>query len=174
MRTIPPMKHVIQNYNTSVNLNAGGTNVVILAQGTENPDPYTNSVAVRNGSIVTSMTFQIEWTNYSSLTAAGDAIDFYIWFNIAGAQTRPNPTAINVSKLKNQVFHQDGSLMRCSAATQVAFQYPPVSKWRFTISIPKAYQQINFGDQIEICYVTQANNAFSDFKLTCIYKEIFP
>lgn len=168
---IPPHKHIIQNYQNALNLST--QTIIVLAVGTENPDPYTNATNVRNGSLVRQLILQFEWLAAEN-GGQPDAIDWYVWFNINGAQTRPSNTFPNGSHLKNQIFHQDGTMSRSSSITNVGYTWVPVNKWRLVIDIPRSYQQINLGDQIEFVMTTQTNIAGSDYKLTCIYKEIFP
>lgn len=168
---IPPMKHIIMTQQNAVNLSTQGT--YILAVGTENPDPYTNVTNVRNGSIIRQIILQIDFANTSTADNV-DAIDWYVWFNINGAQTKPSNTNPNASHLKNQIFHQDGALLPVKNWTNVGFQYAPVAKWRVVINIPRTYQQINLGDTIELVMTSQINAANMSYKITAIYKEIYP
>lgn len=167
---IPPMKHIVQNYYTGVNLST--QTVTILAVGTENPDPYTNVTNVRNGSIIRQIILQFDWI--SNTPTSPDSIDWYVWFNINGAQTRPTNTNPNLSHLKNQIFHQDGTITRGVQSTAVATVYPTSKSWRVVINLPRGYQQVNLGDQIEFVMTSSVNGTVSDYKLTAIYKEIFP
>lgn len=164
------MKHIIQNYNTAQNLST--QTVVTLAVGTENPDPYTNVTNVRNGSIIRQIIIQFEW--FKNNLSTNDAIDWYVWFNINGAQTRPTNTNPNASHLKNQIFHQDGGIFMITQGSAIGVTQVTPRAWRIVINLPRGYQQVNLGDAIEFVMTTQINDATSAYKLTAIYKEIFP
>lgn len=166
------MKHVVQVYATAQNLSAAG-NGVTLAVGTENPDPYTNVTNVRNGSIIRQIILQIDWLKFEN-SQYHESYEWYVWFNINGAQTQPDPQSTNASHLKNQIFHQDGTICAVVQATAVGLLTPREHKWRVVINIPRAYQQLNVGDKIELVHRTVNATADSDYRIVAIYKEIFP
>lgn len=167
---IPPLKHVIDGNATSQN--AFTTQVVQIAVGTINPNSYTTPAQVRNGSLIRKITLQFDYIDQQ--VSALDTMDWYIWFNIGGAQARPDPVGTNPSVLKNQIFHQDGALSMQLQATAVSTYVPWVNKWRLEIAVPRAFQQVNENDTIELVYRTTQNAGVSNFKWKIIYKEIFP
>lgn len=169
---IPPLKHVVQTALLGTNIGAAVTTVDII-EGVENPDPYTNFTNVRNGSIVRQIHLYIDYDD--SLVGTPVVFDWAIWFNIQGNQTPiPNPSNMNVSKLKNQVFHQDGCLTSLTQATSVGVTDHIIAKWRLVINVPKTFQTINFGDKIQLILKNSANNSLTNIKIMAIYKEIFP
>lgn len=171
---IPPHKHIIQNTNSAV---AGATTQTqVLAVGTENPDPYTNPTNVRNGSIIRSIELQIDMMmNAGTASTFTDFVDWYLWYNINGAQSAPSPYNVNASHLKNQVFHMDGCMFE-TLSTGIAYSsgYTQTRTWRVRIHIPRGYQTIQLGDQIELKYYRSGSPANFDIKVTAIYKEIYP
>lgn len=166
---IPPLKHVIDDQVLGGNFST--TQVLTLAQGTVNPNSYTTPLQVRNGSIIRQIILQIDFQGGST---SANFMDWYVWFNIAGAQARPNPNSVNISAIKNQVFHQDGCLYALISFTAVSVVAPNINKWRVVIDIPKSFQQINENDAIELVWITSNNNAQDNIKIKAIYKEIFP
>lgn len=172
VRTIPPLKHIIDQVATGQN--ASTVQSFDLAVGTLNPDPYTSANNVRNGSIITAMIIELDVAD-QGLVSGSFNFDWYVWFNIAGAQTIVNPAGgVNISKTKNQIFHQDGSMDTRIVFTSASGFAPWVHKWRTVISIPRSYQQINDLDKIQFVYVSSNNTATLNLKLRVIYKEIFP
>lgn len=166
------MKHIIATQQNHQNFSTGTGAYYVLAVGTENPDPYTNATNVRNGSIIRAITIQFDVS--SKMQSDVDAIDWYVGFNIAGQQTMPDPTAVNASKIKNQIFHQDGALFEAAQITAAGFGNCPRAVFRVTIAVPRAYQQINLGDQIELHMKSQYNAGTITYRLLAVYKEIFP
>lgn len=168
---IPPLKHVIQS--SQIGVNTGASDLVIdLAEGVENPDPYANFTNVRNGSLIKQMHIMVDYDDSNVNTPI--VSDWYVWFNINGAQTRPVAANTNASHLKNQIFHQDGALTSLTQATSVGVTDHLIAKWRLVINIPRAFQQINLGDKIQFVFRNNNNTTLNNLKLLVIYKEIFP
>lgn len=175
---IPPMKHVLDDIFTI----AAGTvsdQVVNLAVGTLNPDPYTTNNAVRNGSKVGDIKLMLDIYSTKPYDANLAIIfDWYVGFNINGAQSMPAPNAVGNSHLKNQIFHQDQGVIPLagavgSPADSVANN--ELAKWRVKIGIPTQYRQINEGDVIEFHIIKAANvTPGTVVKLKAIYTEYFP
>lgn len=170
----PPLKHVLDDLLV---IPAGNVTdqVVILAKGTLNPTYYTNNNQVRNGSIITSMNILIDFYITDALNDADFALlyDWYIGFNINGAQTMPNPNSVGSTPLQSQIFHQDGGVFPLTTASATAF--PGVQLIRLNLKIPKMWHQVNENDQIELHVIKsiQASNKLN-CKIKVIYKEIFP
>lgn len=164
---IPPMKHCIQATGA---INAGAANAtLLLAQGTVNPDPYTTNSACRNGSLIKSLTIQFD---VASLLTQVDTLEWYVWFNVNGAQTQPDAQNVTLSHLKNQVFHQDGAIYANGASTASPYEY---ARWRVVVKVPKSLQQLNDGDKLELIMRGNVNTAGAMYYRICvIYKEIFP
>lgn len=172
MQKIPPHKHIVQTMQTGLNLSANNT--LIIAKGVLNPDPFANSNNVRAGSIIKKITIALDWVNYAE-TVQADSFEWYVWFNVNGAQTQPDPTTTNASHLKNQIIHQDGTFQYYQGATVPnSFNMLPVNKWRIVINVPRWAQQLNDGDQLEIVVRTLQNNGGSVLRSCVIYKEIYP
>lgn len=158
---IPPLKHIVEQTVTAANLSTVQT--FDIAEGVINPNPYTTATNVRNGSIIRSINFEVDWLDSSG---APNSFDFYIWFNINGTQTVVNPSGgANISHTKNQIMHQGGCL---------AANLNTVHKFRFHLTIPNSWKQINEGDKIQFIFIGGANSATSSIKMRAIYKEIFP
>lgn len=172
---IPPLKHVIDGNNIAAAINT--TQVVQIAVGTVNPNSYTTQAQCRNGSLIKKLTIQLDivsTTPSATVANAINTIDWYVWFNIGGAQARPNPNAVNSSVLKNQIFHQDGTLVCNYIATSVGGIPVWKNSWRIEINVPKSLQQLNENDVIELCYIGSDTAASAGVKYRIIYKEIFP
>lgn len=171
MPSYPPLKHVVDSNRTAEAGNIIRT--IVLAVGTLNPDPYTVQTNVKNQNIITKITLQIDSGIQGNLAFEEDLFDWFVWFNINGAQATPDPTGTNLSHLKNQIFHQDGQLYNkiAATATQAFFKN---GVWRIEINIPRAWQQINDGDTIEFVYKWTQASAVHDLKFRAIYKEVFP
>lgn len=171
MRGYPPIKHVIDRLDTGQNTFAT-PKVYPFAVGTVNPNSYSNDTQCRNGSIITKVTLQLEIADqaFNSL----DGFDWYVWFNIGGTQARPQANLVNSSTLKNQVFHQDGCFILNPQATAVGSTALWKNAWRIEINIPRAFQQLNENDAMELVILGGSNQTTSSFKVKIIYKEIFP
>lgn len=164
---IPPLKHIVESLILSEAGNV--TRAIDLAVGTLNPDPYTNANNVRNGSIIRQLIVEIDAAVAAGTINEQSALDWYVWFNIAGSQTVVSPTLLNASTTKNQVFKQDGSLIEHTQSGGVWLH-----KWRLVIDIPRSYQQINDLDKIQFVYRWFGADSVHDLKYRFIYKEIFP
>lgn len=170
--TMPPLKHIIDNNNGLVNISST-PNVTTIAVGTINPNSYSTPSQVRNGSLVKKLTVQLDIidTNPSSI----EYIDWYLWFNIGGTQSRPFPDlTVDTSNLRNQIFHQDGTACYFGQATAASYVVPWKNSWRLEVNVPRAWQQLNENDKIELVVGGGANVAGILIKVKVIYKEIFP
>lgn len=163
---MPPQKHIYQSAGFFTNFNTNGT--FILAKGVLNPDPYTNHNNVRNGSLIKAITIQLDWA--VDVSPHEEVLEWYVWFNVGGAQTQPDPQAVGNSILKNQVFHQDGGF----AALFSSIGAVRPRSWRVTVMVPRSLQQINESDQIELVMKTGDNSASCAYRVCAIYKEYFP
>lgn len=171
MRGYPPIKHVIDRQSGPDNISAT-PKVIAFAVGTVNPNSYSNDTQCRNGSIITNAILQIDIIDQQLNSL--DFIDWYVWFNIGGTQTRPQANLVNSSTLKNQVFHQDGGLFVSLQATAVGSTVPWKGSWRLPLKIPKALQQLNENDTLELVIQGGPNSSSVTTKVKIIYKEIFP
>lgn len=169
---IPPQKHVIDSGATSITSTTKST--VELAKGVLNPDYSANPSNVRVGSVVTGMVIQLDVTpDEGSFNANPVYFDWYIGYNIDGAQTQPNPGAVGSSDLMSQVFHEDGSLSLLPTAAQLAGQFLKQTSWRLYVKIPKSYQKLMRGDIINLVF--KFDTAIKHWiKVKVIYYEIFP
>lgn len=163
----PPQKHVIES-----NALLEASNVsrdIDIAIGAINPDPFTNLNQVRAGSYVQAVSIQLDFA-IDDAVAVGNPVllEWFIWYNINGAQTPPTPLLIGQSHLKNQVFIADGALVSAQDARRGAV-------FRLILRIPKTYQMINDGDKITLRYKYISGTAVNcDTRWKFIYKEYFP
>lgn len=161
----PPMKHIVESNALG---EAGGVRRdIVVVQGAINPDPFANLNQVKAGSIVQSIDVDLEFAIDTTQVAGSleALVDFYFFYNINGAQVPPTNLLVGQSHLKNQVFFQDQAF--------VIAQKP--ASFRFNLRIPRAYQQINDGDQIVFAYKWVSlvtGNSGNSWKF--IYKEYFP
>lgn len=171
---IPPLKHVLDDLLV-IPAATVTDQVLIIAKGTINPNYYANNNQVRNGSIITSLNILIDFYITDALNDADFAqlYDWYVAFNINGAQTLPNPNNVGSSPLQSQIFHQDQGVFPLTTANATAFPAPHLI--RLKLDIPKMWRQINDNDQLELHIIKsiQGSNKLNA-KIKIIYKEIFP
>lgn len=173
-----PIKHVINDVQAS---KAGNAQYAItLVQGVTNADPYAAAQSQVNAgaAVITHIEADFTvWVDQQVNAAASIWSDFnwYIWFNIAGAQTRPVSFSVGTSDLKNQVFVQgQGKLGNALAAvtrgdtlTTAAFK-----DFHLSLNIPRWAQKINKDDKIEFVIDFTGNAAaIHNVKVQAIFKE---
>lgn len=159
---MPPHKHIVESNALG---EAGAVQrTITIVQGAINPDPFTNINQVKAGSIVQAIQCQIDFLP-SAVPAADDIINFFIWFNINGAQTQPTMLLLSQNHLKNQIFFCEGGIISPAQGHRLVY--------RFLLRIPPQYQQINDGDTIEFVYKRGLSPAL-DTAWRFIYKEYFP
>lgn len=168
----PPHKHVIDVTNSA---EAGAAvRTIQLALGVLNPDPYTNVTNVKAGSKVTMITVMLDCMQEVMNSGTIDYLDWYIWFNINGAQGQPQPALVGSNHLKTQVFHQEQCLIDFyTSRTDAGWVRNPSKVFRLNISIPRSWQIVNDGDAIELVYKYAAGLNHTT-KCKAIYKEIYP
>lgn len=169
---IPPLKHIVETVDTGANRSVTPL-VVQLAVGTVNPNSYTTQAQCRNGSLIKKLNIQLDVIDSGEPGSAG-TIDWYVWFNIGGVQSRVFPNLTNASVTKNQIFHQEGALVQNANMTAVGAYVPWKNSWRIELNVPKSLQQVNENDVIELVLGTNINSATTSTKVRVIYKEIFP
>lgn len=168
-----PIKHIL---NDLVQAEAGAAiRNIPLARGVTAADPYNAAQSQVNAgsAIVTFMDIQLEFlidSNVASTTDV-DELDFYIWFNIAGAQTRPTPFSEGISDLKNQIFHMGHAMMPCYGAANVSQLTNQRAIFHIPLKIPKWAQKINKDDQIELVYQWSGGAANHYLKMKVIFME---
>lgn len=166
----PPHKHVVDNF-----IAAAAGNTIIprdLAQGTLNPDPYTNTNNVKAGSKVSFIDLYLGVAPDGNISAGVPMqIDWYVWFNINAQQLVVDPKAIGTSHTKSQVFHQDSCLLAANGGLS-----PGRGEWHVQIAIPKSWQVLQDGDVISLIVMgTVLGTAVPiDIKYRAIYKEWYP
>lgn len=175
---MPPLKHVIDDI-LNIPYNNTSVQTITLAKGTINPNYTTTNTDVRNGSKITKITILIDIiTNVCNDTASVCFYDWYVAFNIAGAQTLPNPNSVGGTDLLGQIFHQDqGALQMVGTNTGPVSAIIGPQVIRLELNIPRAWQVINRDDQLQLLVqkssMNNSANAFQ-FKVKAIYKEIYP
>lgn len=178
------MKHVLQD---SINTSDQGTSTqtIHVAVGTINPNPFAIPAnQVKAGSKIFLIHFHIEFMCVN----AGQTLDLVsklIWgirFNINGAQTFANINGLATDHLRNQYFRIDNALMfqpGTNAAGQ-AVTSPERVIYDFDLHVPKQYQLINDGDEIQLVWRYDFLNGTADsgvnkvYGSTIVYKEFFP
>lgn len=172
-----PIKHILDDF---VNNEAGGvTRSINLVTGINNANPYdTVQSRVNAGSaIVRQIHLMVTWRrNYTAVAGASavSQLDWYVWFNIAGAQTRPTPNAAGSNDLKNQIFHQDCALLgqnEGAGVTDLSKDSEAHGTWNVTINVPKWAQKINMDDNIELVYLLSDASANVIVKMKAIFME---
>lgn len=171
-----PIKHILDDF---VNNEAGGvTRNIGLVVGINNANPYDVAQArVNAGSaVVRRIHLMLHVRRNYTAVAGGAAVsqfDWYVWFNIAGAQTRPTPNAAGSNDLKNQIFHQDCALFGQNEAvsTDLSKDSESGAIWNVVINVPTWAQKINMDDAIELVYL--ASDAAANFivKMKAIFLE---
>lgn len=168
----PPKKHIVDNL---INIPAANTSVQILtlAVGTFNPNYVTNSNNVKAGSKIAKMLLQIDAVAYPPNDANSALIfDWFVCFNIAGAQTFAAPNSAASDTKTNQIFHQEQGILSLPTALGGV---PPPYVMRLSIDIPKSWQILNDLDTIELHIAKNVLvSAAFFFKVKAIYKEIYP
>lgn len=172
-----PIKHVLDDVLTN---KAGVAQYTInLVKGVTLADPYgaAQSEVNAGSAVITHIELEVAvWIDATSVSPTVWWDDFfcYIWFNIAGAQTKPTGYSVGTNDLKSQVFWQHWG--KLGTANGVASNYGAASEsirfFHISLQIPKAYQTINKDDQIQfvIDWPTQAA-AIHNMRLQAIFKE---
>jgi len=168
----PPRKHVIDASNSYAG-NAGVQNIDLVV-GAINPDPVANFTNVKAFNIVPHIDLMLEIIRTTISTPTNCPVDWYIWFNINGAQTAPTPGTTMGSVLVNQVFHEDQALLvQPGAVGDTGFAQK--AAWHVPIRVPRSWRTINQGDKIQV-KVSSPGGASDNFKykIKAIYKEYYP
>lgn len=172
MRGMPPQKHVIDPGATSITSTTKST--IECVKGVLNPDYSANPTNVRVGSLVTGLVIQLDINADVAITNANPVyFDWYLGYNIDGAQTQPNPGSVGSSDLMSQVFHEDGVLFTINSVAGTGSSNAPRATWRTYVKIPKQYQKLMRGDIINIVFKFDTAVKFW-LKAKVIYYEIFP
>lgn len=150
-----------------------------LVKGVTNADPYgaAQSEVNAGSAVITHIELEVNFFLNNQATAGTVVFDdafWYVWFNIAGSQTKPVGYSIGTSDLKNQVFAQGFVKLGTATVTTTtllnATQFQ--KSFRLSLSIPKAYQNINKDDLIQfvVDWPTQAA-AIHNVRIQAIFKE---
>lgn len=170
-----PIKHILDDF--IVNEAGNVIRNIPLVRGVTAADPYgaAQSQVNAGSAVITSIELIFDAFPNVHTAATADIYDrfhWYIWFNVAGSQTRPDPIQAGISDLKNQIIHQDCAVSNTSTAVlnSPAMQ-ATLLKWHLRINIPKWAQKINKDDQIELVYFWTDPAANHDFQLKAIFME---
>lgn len=173
-----PIKHVLNDSQLS---KAGNAQYFInLVKGVYNADPYgaAQSEVNAGSAIVTHIEIECEaWIDAQTVPSASiwSDLHYYIWFNVASAQTKPVAYSVGTNDLKNQVFHQ-GMRKLASATVAQTNAYAAsqgIQKWTISLNIPKWAQKINKDDSIQLVMDwTGDAPANKNFQIQAIFKEI--
>lgn len=170
-----PIKHIL---DLTVTDEAGAVvRQYPLVKGITAADPYsTLGYPVNAGScIVTHLDIELNvWINNKTTasTLITDKFNWFIWFNVSGVQTPPDPRNVTASDLKNQVFHQGMGILGCGAANaSMANAKTGLYNVHLSLHIPKWAQAINKDDVIEFVYVFGDSVAVHNIALQAIFKE---
>lgn len=171
-----PIKHILDDTVTD---EAGAVvRTINLVQGVTAADPYNAAQSQVNAgsAIVRQIVLMLEIVQNPSVVSTGilDRFDWYVWFNVAGAQSAPDPRTVGQYDLKNQVFHQDHALLGGQITTAgTAFWQGNAGRasWHVKINIPTWAQKINKDDTIELKYVHSDSASNKWLKLKAIFME---
>lgn len=171
-----PIKHVLDD--TVIGEAGNAIRNIHLVQGVTAADPYNAAQSQVNAgsAIVTSILLLLEVTQDCSSTVSSgliDRFDWYVWFNIAGAQSAPDPRIVGQNDLKNQVFHQGHAVIGGAVTAQITLQNARMggASWEVKINIPKWAQKINKDDLIDLVYIHSDAAANKFLKLKAIFME---
>lgn len=174
---MPPMKHIV---DTTVTDEAGAViRQLPIAIGTVNPDPYNAlNYQVKAGSIIATINMEVEiWINNKTTasTIISDRLDWFIWFNVAGAQSPPDPRTAGTADTKNQILHIQQAVLGCSTvAVTSALNVTQRVTYAFPIHLPKWARQLMKDDRIELVYVFSDSAATHNLKMKNVYLEFYP
>lgn len=171
-----PIKHIV---DLTVTDEAGAaTRQYPLVKGYTAADPYNSlGYPVNAGSsIVTHLDIELNvWVNNKTTASTGltDKFNWFIWFNVSGAQTPPDPRNVTASDLKNQVFHQGIGMLGTATAVSTSNINAKMNLYNIHLSlkIPKWAQAINKDDVIEFVYYFGDSAANHNVSLQAIFKE---
>lgn len=172
-----PIKHIV---DLTVTDEAGAaTRQYPLVKGYTAADPYNSlGYPVNAGSsIVTHLDIELNaWVNNKVTTSTGltDKFNWFIWFNVSGAQTPPDPRNVTASDLKNQVLHQGVGIIGVSSSAALGnFHQAKVGLYNIHLSLklPRWAQAINKDDVIEFVYYWGDSVATHNISLQAIFKE---
>lgn len=171
-----PIKHIV---DLTVTDEAGAAiRQYPLVKGYTAADPYNSLGYPVNGgsSIVTHLDIELNaWINNKTTTSTilTDKFNWFIWFNVSGAQTPPDPRNVTASDLKNQVLHQGIGILGAgvTAATLMTNAKMGLYNIHLSLKLPKWAQAINKDDVIEFVYYFGDSVAVHNVSLQCIFKE---
>lgn len=172
-----PIKHILDDTVTD---EAGAVvRAIHIVQGVTAADPYNavQSQVNAGSAIVKRVHLMLEFAiNESIAGTAGvmDRLDWYIWFNIAGAQAAPDPRTSGQFDTKNQIFHMGSALLGQRTAGSVGNDgsYKGFVVYDLIVNIPTWAQKINKDDTIDLIYVHSDSAANKWLKMKAIFMEI--
>lgn len=170
-----PIKHILDD--TVTDEAGAAVRTVNIVQGVTNADPYNVAQSQVNGgsAVITKLVIMLEFAINVGIVNTGllDRLDWYLWFNVAGAQTAPDPRTAGQSDLKNQIFHMDQALLGGPTAINSAEQQATkaFATWHLVVNVPKWAQKINKDDTIELKYVHSDSAANKWLKMKVIFME---
>lgn len=155
----------------------GAIRTITLVNGVTAADPYNVAQSQVNAgsAVVTWLDLSIEFVVDTFIASAAfvQRIDWQIFFNIAGAQSVPDPRVSGTSDLKNQIIHSAGAFIGGNTAGQTNggdINFARVV-YNIHIAIPKWAQKINKDDQIQFNYIYSDATANKCTKLKGIFME---
>lgn len=171
-----PIKHILDDF---VFREAGAAiRTISLVRGVTAADPYAAAQSQVNAgsAVVRSIDMMLEvYVDNGGVASSApyDYMDWYVWFNVAGAQTKPDPNQAGISDLKNQIWHQDHAVVGVGSTAAVTTTVPEQSfaKWHVRINVPTWAQKINKDDEIQLIYKWNFAEATHDLKLKAIFME---
>lgn len=170
-----PIKHILDDTVTD---EAGAVvRTINLVQGVTNADPYgaAQSQVNAGSAVIKQILLMLEVSTNGAIAALStlDRFDWYVWFNVAGAQAAPDPRTAGQFDLKNQIFHMGHALIGTItiAGNSMVNAAMGRASWEVKINIPTWAQKINKDDTIELKYVHSDANANKWLKLKAIFME---
>lgn len=152
--------HSTKNVTRWSNLlqDGGTTNTVDLVHGVDSPTDYTKEVEI--GSTVKAVFVEFNANFEGNVTGI---IDWFVWKNVGGASSTPNPAAQGNNVLRRFVLHS-GMEMPAGINNSQAV------KRIFVVKIPPKLRRIGDGDKIQFVYRSTTGVGSVDLCGTAIYK----
>lgn len=171
-----PIKHILDD--TVINEAGAAVRTINLVQGVTAADPYAAAQSQVNAgsAVIRQILLMLEVSVDQALAESSgfqDRFDWYIWFNVAGAQAAPDPRTAGQYDLKNQIFHMGHALLAGAsvATTNMGNTAMGRASWEVKINIPTWAQKINKDDTIELKYVHSDAAANKWLKMKAIFME---
>ncbi len=159
---INSIKHVIDTEGTL--LSTGAASVNTICQAVANVSSTFNPIEVRVGAKVNGFFLSIFIIGATGAPIVG-SVNWYI-IKLHDGQSAPQPGETGISKVRNQIFHEEKGLAGSGDGTPMAF--------KGVIAVPRGMRRMREGDQFQILLSLNAiASGDATFCLKAIYKDFF-